>query len=176
MTPEEYYAKSTDLVISYSTFRTQFGSCLVASTDKGVCNVLFANTNADAIAELKSRWLLSKIVKKHEPSHAEVERIFENGSTDTKINVHLKGTDFQIRVWKALLTIPKSSTSTYGEIAKQLGDPKSSRAVGTAIGNNPIGYIIPCHRVLTTTGKIGGYRWGVERKKAMLGFEPSSQY
>ena len=113
VTPEEYRKVGSDMVIAYSTLDTQFGLCLVASTDKGVCNVLFANTNADAIAELKSRWLLSKIVKKHEQSHAEVERIFENGSTDTKINVHLKGTDFQIRVWKALLTIPDNATFKY---------------------------------------------------------------
>jgi AraC family transcriptional regulator of adaptative response/methylated-DNA-[protein]-cysteine methyltransferase len=171
MTPEEYRKVGADMVVSYSVFRTQFGLCLVASTDRGICNVLFADKVTDAIADLKSRWPLSKIVKKHDSMHEEIQRYFEKKSVGKKIKLHLKGTDFQVKVWKELLSIPSTSSSTYGEIARRLGDPKSSRAVGTAIGNNPIGYVIPCHRVLTSTGKIGGYRWGIERKKKMLGFE-----
>ncbi len=170
MTPEEYRKEGPAMTISYSTFKTQFGLCLVASTDIGICNVLFADNTKVAVRDLQSRWSLSKIMKKHELMHKSIEKFFSGLSTNLpKVTLHLKGTDFQIKVWRALLTIPKESTSTYKEIAERLGDSKLSRAVGTAIGNNPIGYIMPCHRVLTSTGKLGGYRWGINRKRKMLG-------
>lgn len=166
-------------VISYSAFKTRFGTCLVASTDAGVCNILFADNAGQAIAELESRWLKAKLVKKPQPTHRKVEKylegVFSNESPRAAfpkdIPLDLKGTDFQKRVWKQLMRIPASRTSTYGEIARQLGDAKLARAVGGAVGKNPIGCIIPCHRVLASSGKIGGFRWGVERKKAMLEFE-----
>lgn len=166
-------------MISYSAFKTRFGSCLVASTDAGVCNVLFADKAGQAINELQSRWPKAKIVKKIQPIHEKTKEYLE-GVFSTKapgavfpkdIPLDLRGTDFQKRVWKQLMRIPASRTSTYGEIAKRLGDSKLARAVGGAVGSNPIGFIIPCHRVLASSGKIGGFRWGTERKRKMLEFE-----
>ncbi len=176
----EYKKVGADMVIAYSTFKSPFGTCLVASTDKGVCNILFGASIAADIADLQSRWPLSKLMKKHQPIHAEVEAYFKDLAAGSKTRrnafpMHLKGTDFQIRVWKALLTIPGAKTSTYGDIAKKLGDPKLSRAVGGAIGSNPVGYIIPCHRVLKSDGGISGFHWGVEKKKSMLAFEAEAK-
>jgi AraC family transcriptional regulator of adaptative response/methylated-DNA-[protein]-cysteine methyltransferase len=92
-----------------------------------------------------------------------------------KIKLHLKGTPFQIKVWNALLQIPVGSLKSYLEIANEIGDPKASRAVGTAIGNNPIAYIIPCHRVITSSGNLGGYHWGIDRKSAIIGWEAAKE-
>ncbi len=167
-------------IISYSTFDTRFGTCLVASAGGKICAVLFADEESAAVVDLQSRWPRAVIVKKRMPEHGDVREYFKglgkgNGKSEIAripmARFHLIGTDFQKRVWKALCEIPAGTTSTYGAIAKLLGDPKLSRAVGTAIGDNPIGYIVPCHRVLRTDGGMGGYRWGVERKKAMLEFE-----
>ncbi len=173
--PDEYRKAGADMVIAYSTFNTRFGVCLVASVEDRVCAILFADKVADAVADLHARWPLSEIMKGNPPVHREVEKyltgISAGNNAGLKIPLYLKGTDFQIRVWKELLRIPYGSTYTYGELAMRLGGRNMSRAVGTAIGNNPIGYMIPCHRVLAATGKMGGYRWGIERKRAMLGFE-----
>lgn len=159
--------------ILYLTFKSKFGICLIASTDKGICNILFANSAKEALLDLKSRWPNSKITRKSLPEHSTVQKLILNHKTNniSKIKLDLHGTDFQKKVWKALLDISTGKTSTYGAIAKKLGDKNLSRAVGTAIGSNPIGYIIPCHRVLKSDGKMSGYRWGIERKVAMLDLE-----
>ena len=161
----------TDILIYYSTCATPFGQCLVASTDHGICHILFFDELAFGIADLQSRWQKNTLVHQHKPFHTDIKNYFSNKLLSSKIKLHLHGTLFQIKVWEALLTIPHGSTTTYGAIAKQLGTPGMSRAVGTAIGANPIGYIIPCHRVIKATGEISGYRWGVERKRAMLVWE-----
>ncbi len=157
--------------IDYSIFKTQFGLCLVASTKQGICNILFADSKKELLADLKSRWPEATFVEKNETSHKQVEACFKGGTSNSKIKLRLQGTDFELKVWEVLLTIPRGKTSTYGEIAKKIGKEKSSRIVGRAIGGNPIGYLIPCHRVLKSNGDIGGYRWGIERKKKMLAFE-----
>ena len=179
ISPAKYRATGADISVFYSIFKTRFGLCLTASTGDGVCAILFAGTAADALADLRSRWPLSKIVKKRMSLYGTVEAYFKNLSgasakktkSEIAMPLHLKGTEFQIKVWKALLSIPHAGTSNYGAIAKKLGNANLSRAVGGAIGSNPIGYIIPCHRVLKSSGNISGYHWGIERKKAMLGFE-----
>lgn len=183
MTPEEYQNRGANLKIHYSTFKTEFGLYLVASTDRGICNVLFSETGAAVVKELKSRWPKAKIIKKAEQSHRQIEKYFSGISksaespsepwpkTSPKIKLHLRGTDFQIKVWRALLSIKGGEVSSYGDIAEKLGDRKLSRAVGAALGSNPISHIIPCHRVLKSNGEISGYRWGIDRKKAMLHFE-----
>ncbi|HEY1037398.1 MAG TPA: methylated-DNA--[protein]-cysteine S-methyltransferase [Candidatus Paceibacterota bacterium] len=181
MTPGEYRGLGGGLAISYSTFDTQFGLCLVASTFRGICCILFGESVNDLLTDLESRFPAAKIGEKNAESHAEIQKYFNQLSSASaaaagsvpKIKLHLHGTNFQIQVWQALLSIPEGAASTYGKIATKLGDKNLSRAVGTAIGKNPIGYIIPCHRVLKSTGEIGGYRWGPERKRAMLGFEAS---
>lgn len=157
--------------IYYSFFKTQFGLCLAASTKQGVCNVLFADSKKELLADLKSRWPEAEFAEKNETAHAHIESYLNGSASKSKIKLFLQGTDFELNVWEALLTILSGKTSTYGEIAKKIGKEKSSRIVGRAIGNNPIGYLIPCHRVLKSNGEIGGYRWGTERKKKMLAFE-----
>jgi AraC family transcriptional regulator of adaptative response/methylated-DNA-[protein]-cysteine methyltransferase len=160
----------TDLMgISYEIFAGQLGICLVATTDRGVCNVLFADTEAEVVRDLVSRWPKADFFKKkgskkvHDMS--DMRKILQN--IDVK-KLDLHGTEFQIRVWKQLMRIPAGKTTTYGDIASTLGDRKLARAVGSAIGANPIGMIIPCHRVLAADGGIGGFRWGIGRKKMLL--------
>mgnify|MGYP001608754696 FL=1 len=169
MTPGQYQNQGENLTIRYSAFETKFGSCLVASTDRGICNILFFEE--DGVRELRARWPKANLIEETQPSHEQVRNYFSNIAPESKIKLHLAGTNFQIKVWEALLSIPEGNISTYGEIAKQLGHPDMSRAVGTAIGDNPVGYIIPCHRVLKSTGEISGYRWGVPRKRVMLAYE-----
>jgi AraC family transcriptional regulator of adaptative response/methylated-DNA-[protein]-cysteine methyltransferase len=155
-------------MIAYSIFNTQFGICLVASTEKGICNILFADTKPELVLDLKSRWKTHELIEKTDPRHIKIKNYFKNPSKNLNLLFDMKGTLFQKKVWKELQKIPAGKISSYGKIAEKLGDKKLSRVVGTAIGNNPIGYIIPCHRVLTSTGGIGGFRWGIERKKKML--------
>lgn len=177
ITPGEYQKQGTGMDIMYSVFETKFGMCLVASTNRGVCNILFFDKKVDGIKDLRSRWKNAhlkevKIDAKDAPIfHKQIENYFKGLTQKSKIKFHLKGTNFQIKVWEALLTIPEGQTATYGDIAQILGDKKLSRAAGTAIGDNPIGYIIPCHRVLKSTGEISGYHWGVKRKQTMLCYE-----
>lgn len=171
MTPGEYQNKGGNLVIRYSTFDTRFGLCLVASTPRGICNILFADTKEEALADLKSRFPNAKLMHVPEPSHKEIQSYLAGIAPKSKIKLHLYGTNLQLKVWEALLSIPEGKLATYGDIAKKIGDKNLSRAVGGAVGDNPIGYLIPCHRVLKSTGEISGYRWGVERKRAMLGYE-----
>lgn len=171
MTPGEYQNRGENLAIFYSTFDTRFGLCLVASTDRGVCNVLFADTEKEALADLKSRWPKAKLLSASQPSHRAIEEYFKGITPKSKIKLHLFGTNFQLKVWEALLSIPEGHVATYGDIATKLGNKKLSRGIGAAVGDNPIGYLIPCHRVLKSTGEISGYHWGVTRKRAMLGYE-----
>lgn len=171
MTPGEYAQGGKNLAIYYSFFESRFGKILVASTSRGICNILFCNTNTDGLADLRSRWPNASFMAKLQPAHRTIKNYFDNLKTNAKIKFHLKGTNFQIQVWKALLSIPLGAGSTYGAIAAQIGRPKAVRAVGSAVGDNPAGYIIPCHRVLRTTGEIGGYYWGVDRKRTMLAYE-----
>jgi AraC family transcriptional regulator of adaptative response/methylated-DNA-[protein]-cysteine methyltransferase len=171
MTPGDYQDGGADLVIEYSIFGTRFGLCLVASTPRGVCNILFADTEEELVSDLASRWPNATLVRERTVFHAEIESYFEGMTPASKIKLHLHGTNFQIKVWEALLAIPEGRIATYGDIARRLGDKNLARRVGGAVGENPIGYLIPCHRVLKSTGEISGYHWGVTRKRAMLGFE-----
>jgi AraC family transcriptional regulator, regulatory protein of adaptative response / methylated-DNA-[protein]-cysteine methyltransferase len=173
MTPGEYKNGGENLTINYSVHDSQFGLYVVASTAKGICNILFLDSESQALDSLNERWPKAVLVSDQSELHHPVIDFFDHKDSDKKIKLHLHGTNYQLKVWEALLQIPESKISSYGEIAKQIGDISGmgSRAVGTAIGSNPIGYIIPCHRVLKSTGEISGYRWGVVRKKAMLGVE-----
>jgi AraC family transcriptional regulator, regulatory protein of adaptative response / methylated-DNA-[protein]-cysteine methyltransferase len=173
MTPGEYKNGGENLIINYSVHDSQFGLYVVASTTKGICNILFLDSESQALDSLQERWPKAVLVLDQSELHQPVIDFFDHKDTDKKIKLHLCGTNYQLKVWEALLQIPESKISSYGEIAKQIGDLSGmgSRAVGAAIGSNPIGYIIPCHRVLKSTGEISGYRWGVVRKKAMLGAE-----
>lgn len=171
MTPGEYQNHGENLTIFYSVFDTKFGSCLVASTKRGICTILFCDTAEEGIAELRQRWKKSALVQRVESSHRSIQRYFSGLSPKSKIKLHLRGTNFQIKVWEALLSIPEGNILSYGDVAELVGERRLSRAVGNVIGDNPVGYIIPCHRVLKSTGEISGYRWGVNRKRTMLCYE-----
>lgn len=172
MTPGEYQNHGEKLTISYSTFESKFGPCLVASTPKGITNIIFAE-HENAVSELRGRWKKTKLVHKLTSNQKPVIQYLTDLKPTSKIKLHLHGTNFQIKVWEALLSIPHGQVSTYGAIAEQAGFPGAFQATGGAVGDNPIAYIIPCHRVLKSTGEISGYRWGVERKRAMLVGEQS---
>lgn len=174
MTPSEYKNGGQSLKIIYSFNKSNFGDYLIASTHKGICEILFGN-NKDTLKHLKIKWPNALILKGSNINHNLVNKFINNDlKVDQKINTHIKGTNFQIKVWEALLKIPEGNLSTYAEISRKINS-KAYRAVGTAIGNNHIAYLIPCHRVIKSTGVFGNYRWGEEKKLAMLGFELSKK-
>ena len=171
MTPGEYQQGGKNLHIYYSHAETVFGNILIASTDKGICHISFVQETSDLTA-LINRFPAAQLEQKTDLHQQEALKMFRDDWSDLdKIKLHLKGTPFQIKVWNALLQIPMGSLKSYLEIGNEIGDPKASRAVGTAIGNNPIAYIIPCHRVITSSGNLGGYHWGIDRKSAIIGWE-----
>lgn len=172
MTPAEYKNDGSSLTIHYSLQITVFGNICVASTNKGICHIAFIENESEALTGLKSQFSNATIYYQEEQNHIEVAQFISNVSKlSTPIHLHLKGTPFQLKVWEALLKIPQGNLKTYGEIALAIGNPKSSRAVGTAIGSNPIAFLIPCHRVIQTSGLFGGYMWGPIRKTAIIGWE-----
>lgn len=175
MTPGEYRNGGEGLQIRYSLQECQFGKYLVAATAKGICSLAFFEGNdALALAGLQEYWPNAVLAPGTNMHQEKVMAFFDKDTGDAgSIRLHLKGTPFQIKVWQALLHIPMGDLSTYGSLAAQIQQPAAARAVGTAIGSNPVGYIIPCHRVIKSIGETGGYRWGSIRKKAMLAWEAS---
>lgn len=175
MSPGEYKQRGSGLQIFYGFHPTPFGECLIALTSRGVCSLTFqaADEGALALAGLKASWPEAIFSENQTLTKNVVEQIFAPASTDSSKPIHLllKGTNFQIKVWEALLKIPAGSAASYETIAWTIGNPKAVRAVGTACGSNQIGYLIPCHRVLQKAGNMGGYRWGTFRKKALLAWE-----
>ncbi|EPF72174.1 methylated-DNA--[protein]-cysteine S-methyltransferase [Acinetobacter rudis] len=172
MTPAEYRNGGEDLQINYSFSETMFGSVLIASTAKGICYMAFTEDNENTYLQLKTQFPNAKFVQHEDHLQKRAISIFQADQQDlSKIKLHLKGTEFQLKVWQSLLKIPMGELSTYGAIAKEIGNEKASRAVGTAIGNNPVAFLIPCHRVIQSTGHFGGYMWGTTRKTAIIGWE-----
>lgn len=174
MTPAEFKAKGEGLTIHYGIHETPFGECLIAVTDRGITDLRFLENEAkeEVIKQLKEDFAKAEIIFDNSFTKPFIEQIFyEAENSDTPITLLLRGTNFQIKVWEALLKIPFGQMVSYDKIAQAIGKPSAHRAVGTAIGINRLGYIIPCHRVLQKVGGIGGYRWGTARKKAILGWE-----
>ena len=173
MTSADYRQGGKQLIIYASIAESRFGRYLVASTAKGVCNLFFFDRNsAGAYRSLRALWPNTRIMKKRTAAHRLVEKFFEKSlSGRRKISLHLNGTPFQLKVWRALLKISKGSLVSYSRVAALVQKPFALRAVGTAVGRNPIGYLIPCHRVIKVNGRIGEYRWGAERKKAIIKWE-----
>lgn len=170
MTPAEYKNGGKNLFINYSFAESPFGNLLVASTNKGLCYMSFDDNNS--LNDLKQKFPNANFQQKLDLIQQNALFIFQNDwSKLSKIKLHLKGTDFQLKVWETLLKIPMGRLSTYGKIAMQIGNTNASRAVGTAIGSNPIAFLIPCHRVIQSSGNIGGYMWGSTRKSAIIGWE-----
>ncbi|WP_107039131.1 bifunctional helix-turn-helix domain-containing protein/methylated-DNA--[protein]-cysteine S-methyltransferase [Brumimicrobium mesophilum] len=172
MTPGEYKNKGENLTINYSFGESPFGKLLVASTSKGICYMGFSDDSEIAFSELNNRFQNAKFILQSDAIQENALKIYTEDWTEIdKIKLHLKGTDFQLKVWEALLAIPTGKLSTYGKLAKKIDNPKAARAVGTAIGSNPIAFLIPCHRVIKATGAFGGYMWGKTRKAAIIGWE-----
>lgn len=172
MTPFEYKNGGQNLKINYSFLASPFGSIIVASTHKGICYMAFEENEKEAFAKLLSNYPNATYLKQSDNLQEAAITIFKKDwSRLSEIKLHLKGTVFQIKVWENLLKIPFGKLSTYKHIAEKIGNPLAARAVGTAIGNNPIAYLIPCHRVIQSTGVFGGYMWGATRKTAIIGWE-----
>lgn len=172
MTPAEYKNGGKNLLINFSFAESPFGNLIVASTSKGVCSMAFNDKEEKALEELKANFPNATFQRKLDLIQQNALFIFQNDwSKLHQVKLHLKGTDFQLKVWETLLKIPMGQLSTYGSIADKIGNPNASRAVGTAIGNNPVAFLIPCHRVIQSNGNIGGYMWGNTRKTAIIGWE-----
>jgi AraC family transcriptional regulator of adaptative response/methylated-DNA-[protein]-cysteine methyltransferase len=172
MTPGEYAKGGRGLSIEYGFADCPFGRVLVMMTAKGVCGLAFGDEGEDGrmLADMTSRWPRANFVENTKHAEEIAQTIFEHDGK-TEIGLHLLGTPFQIKVWEALLKIPEGRMTTYGAIATRLGDAKASRAVGTAVGRNPVSWLIPCHRVLGSDGGLHGYHWGLLRKRSMLAME-----
>ena len=175
MTPGEFKSQGKDLRISYGFHATPFGECLLAVTPRGICGLAFVEpeTRSVALNELQETWQEATLVENLNAGKDTIKAIFgqTRGQTQVPLKVLLRGTNFQVKVWEALLRIPEGTVVSYGFLADAVGHPGAHRAVGTAAGHNPIGYLIPCHRVLRANGEIGGYHWGTTRKRAILARE-----
>ena len=172
MTPGEYKNGGEQLQINYSFAETPFGNIIVASTSKGICHLAFADDETKALKELTTQFPNAIFKQVVDTIQQNALFIFTQDWKDlSKIKLHLKGTPFQIKVWEALLKIPMGDVSTYSQIANSINNPNASRAVGTAIGDNPVAFLIPCHRVIRSTGEFGQYHWGSTRKTAIIGWE-----
>ena len=172
MTPGEYKNGGENLTINYSFAESPFGNLIVASTPKGICHMSFINEEQKGFQDLKFRFPHAEYHQLLDKTQQDGLFIFQHDwSRLDQIKLHLSGTPFQLKVWETLLKIPQGSLTTYGVIAQKIDSPKASRAVGTAIGNNPVAFLIPCHRVIQSSGKLGGYMWGNTRKNAIIGWE-----
>nr|WP_294899415.1 methylated-DNA--[protein]-cysteine S-methyltransferase [uncultured Pedobacter sp.] len=172
MTPGEYKNGGQALRINYSFAPSYFGDVLMASTPKGICYLAFFEDSKLALELLKAAFPKAGFKEISDDLQQSVIQVLQHDFTAPQsIKLHLKGTHFQLKVWEALLNIPFGDVSTYGAIAQEVGSPNGARAVGTAIGSNPVALIIPCHRVIQNTGKLGGYMWGLPKKTVILGWE-----
>lgn len=167
VTPGEFARQGRGLVVRHGRVDTPFGSATIATTERGLCHLSF--DDADPDAELRERFAEATLTRDADAAARIAEHIFV--ARRGRIAVHVEGTNFQVQVWRALLSIPEGAATTYGRIAAAIGRPSSSRAVGSAVGQNPIAFLVPCHRVLRATGALSGYRWGERRKRAILAWE-----
>jgi len=177
ITPGEYKRRGAGLRIAFGFHDTPFGQCLLATTERGICALYFVQ-GADrpvALEQLAYHWPQAHIVEDGTRTQPLVDQLFAPASPDQLRPFHLllKGTNFQVKVWQALLAIPPGALTSYQYVASSIDKPSGARAVGRAVANNPVAYLIPCHRVINKTGEIQHYRWGATRKKAMIGWEAS---
>ncbi|MBZ0262224.1 MAG: bifunctional helix-turn-helix domain-containing protein/methylated-DNA--[protein]-cysteine S-methyltransferase [Hyphomicrobiales bacterium] len=175
MSPGIYKAHGRGLSIRYGFHDCPFGRALILITSEGLAGLAFADHGKEksALADMTSRWPEAAYVEDQQATASYAKRIFEAGrwQPDQPLKIVFIGTDFEIRVWETILRIPFGKASTYSDIACHIGKPKAARAVGTAVGKNPISFVVPCHRVLEKSGGLGGYHWGLTRKRAILGWE-----
>jgi AraC family transcriptional regulator of adaptative response/methylated-DNA-[protein]-cysteine methyltransferase len=173
VTPGQYKSGGAGLTIRYGLHNTPFGKALIGTTERGICHLGFVgNSEGEAIDTLVTNWQQAEMIEDHQATVSLVEPIFDlSQRTKTPLHLHLRGTNFQLKVWEALLRIPPGAVTSYQGLAEQAGRPGASRAVGTALGHNPIAVLIPCHRVIRKLGEFGNYRYGTIRKKALLARE-----
>lgn len=174
MTPGEYKSKGAGLDVTYGFGMSPFGNCLLATTSRGICHLGFVegHNQDEAVADLANRLPGARLIEDDNAVQQMVEDIFSpDWDASNGFKLHVRGTNFQVNVWKALLRIPEGEILSYLDVAKGMGQPKAFRAVASAIAANPVGFLIPCHRVITSSGKIHQYRWGTARKKAIIGWE-----
>ena len=177
MTPGEYARGGAGVAIDYGFHASPFGIALVMATAKGVCGLAFGDEGEEQeiLEDMRSRWPKAIFRVAPERTVKIARQIFDAKPGDGDLAIHLLGTPWQVKVWQALLAIPQGKVSTYRAIAGRVGNDNASRAVGTAVGRNPISWLIPCHRVLGSDGSLHGYHWGLERKRAMLAVEAARQ-
>lgn len=175
MTPGVYRARGAGVTISYGFHPSQFGQALLMVTEHGLAGLAFADPGEEqaALEDMTRRWPNARYIEDTQATTPYLTRVFdpEEWNADTPLRVVLIGTDFEVRVWETLLRIPLGKATTYSDIAASLGKPKAARAVGTAVGKNPVSFVVPCHRVIGKTGNLCGYHWGLTRKKAIMGWE-----
>ena len=174
VTPGEYKSRGAGLTIRYGLHPTPFGQCLIGVTERGICHLSFVQaTEGDAIDDLAANWKQANMIEDHRATAAFVEPIFDLGQRGRSqpLHLYLRGTNFQIKVWEALLQVPPGTVTTYEQIATRIGKPSALRAVGMAVGHNPVAVLIPCHRVLRKSGEFGNYHYGTTRKIALLAKE-----
>jgi AraC family transcriptional regulator of adaptative response/methylated-DNA-[protein]-cysteine methyltransferase len=173
MSPGEYRGGGAGTAIRYGVHDTPFGAAFVAITARGICGLHFIDGASDGLARLRHDWPGAELRRDPAATAPVSERLFGPLSSrpGRALALLVKGSNFQVKVWRALLELPFGSLASYGDVSARIGAPGSARAVGAAIGANPIAWLIPCHRVIRESGALGGYRWGTERKAAMLGWE-----
>lgn len=176
MTPGEFKNGGTGLQINYHFAESPFGQLIVASTHKGICHLFFVTDKQQAIDNLIARFPKASFKNTTDKLQQDALSFFQKDwHQPDKIKLHLSGSPFQLKVWESLLKVPMGALVTYGTIAKNIDKPSAPRAVGTAIGSNPIAFLIPCHRVIQNTGRLGGYMWGETRKSAIIGWEAAQK-
>jgi AraC family transcriptional regulator of adaptative response/methylated-DNA-[protein]-cysteine methyltransferase len=177
MTPGEFGDGGAKLCINYRFDDSPFGAVFVASTARGVCHLSFADSKQAALAGLRQQFPRAELNHVADTFQSQALEIFrDRWSQLDEIRLHLRASPFQLKVWESLLSIPYGRLATYGAVAASIGQPTASRAVGTAIGQNPVAYLIPCHRVIRASGQLGGYRWRPERKAAIVGREAAMEF
>ena len=178
VSPGELKSGGSGLNIRFGFAAAPFGDCLVAESERGVCHLAFIDDHGPdaALEKLGLKWPEARLTQSDRTAAGLASRIFERPIATrarSTLRAFVKGSAFQVRVWRALLRVPPGFLITYGQLAAAIGEPRAARAVGNAVGQNPVAYLIPCHRVIRETGVIGEYRWGRVRKRAMVGWEVS---
>jgi AraC family transcriptional regulator, regulatory protein of adaptative response / methylated-DNA-[protein]-cysteine methyltransferase len=175
MSPGEWKSGGEGLTVFYGVHPSPFGTALVMASERGLCGLAFTDAGKEkaALADMRGRWPKAKYSEDAARTAPIAQRIFDQKlwRPDRPLRVVMIGTDFEVRVWETLLRIPMGRATTYGDIAGKIGSPKAARAVGAAVGKNPISFVVPCHRVIGKSGELTGYHWGITRKRAMLGWE-----
>ena len=178
MTPGDYKRRGEGIELAYGFHASPFGEALLMATERGLAGLAFVNEDAgqsrtEALADMTQRWPKASFVERPEMTARHANVIFNAGkwSREQPVRLVMIGTDFDVRVWETLLRIPMGRAVSYTDIARHIGQPSASRAVGSAVGRNPISFVVPCHRVLRGDGSLGGYHWGLTRKRALIGWE-----